>query len=85
MELRFVGNGQDTRLTGPSHPIHTYARYVRFLRFSFLILIGCFVTLEGMKIKSVTPMHHAMSMDSPAVAAGGGLAVGGCRDAEQGL
>jgi hypothetical protein len=25
---------------------------------SFLILIGCFATLEGMKIKSVTPMHH---------------------------
>ena len=30
----------------------------------FLILIGCFVTLEGMKIKSVTPMHHLMIMVS---------------------
>ena len=34
---------------------------------------------------SVTPMHHPMSMDSPAVPAGGGLAVGRCRNAEQGL
>jgi hypothetical protein len=31
------------------------ARYVQLVRFSFLILIGRFVTLEGMKIKSVTP------------------------------
>jgi hypothetical protein len=60
-------------------------RYARFVRFWFLILIGRFATLEGMKIKSVTPMHHAMSMDSPAVAAGGGLALGGCRNLEQGL
>jgi hypothetical protein len=32
---------------GPSHLIHTYARYARFVRFSFLILIGRFVTLES--------------------------------------
>jgi hypothetical protein len=50
--------------------------------FSLLILIGRFVTLEAMKIKSVTPMHHPMSMDSPAVPAGGGLALGGCHDPE---
>jgi len=37
-----------------------------YIRFSFLILIGRFVTLEGMKIKSVTPMHHPMSMGSSA-------------------
>jgi hypothetical protein len=43
------------------------ARYVRFVRFLFLILIGRFVTLEGMKIKSVTPMHHPMSMGRAAV------------------
>ena len=42
-------------------------RYVRLVRFSFLILIVRFVTLEGMKIKSVTPMHHPMSMVSSAV------------------
>ena len=29
-------------------------------------------------------MHHAMSMDSPAVPAGGGLALGRCRNAKQG-
>jgi hypothetical protein len=39
-------------------------RYARFLRFSFLILICRFVTLEGMKIKSATPMHHLMIMVS---------------------
>jgi hypothetical protein len=44
---------------------------------SFLILIGRFVTLEGMKIKSVTPMHHLDDHGNPA-AAGGGLAGGGC-------
>ena len=32
------------------------SRYIRLVRFSFLILIGRFVTLEGMEInKSVTP------------------------------
>jgi hypothetical protein len=36
----------------------------RFVRFSFLILIGLFVTLEGMKIKSVTPIHHLTLMVS---------------------
>jgi len=40
-----------------------------YIRFSFLILIGRFVTLEGMKIKSVTPMHHLMSMGSSATPA----------------
>jgi hypothetical protein len=40
------------------------SRYIRLVRFSFLILIGRFVTLEGMKIKSVTPLHHPMSMGS---------------------
>src|SRR5206468_2423593 len=61
------GTTRTSRLNGKlSHLIHTYARYVRFIRFSFLILIGCFVTLEGMKIKSVTPMHHPMSMGSSA-------------------
>ena len=49
---------QTTSSPGPGHLIHTYACYVRFVRFSFLILIGRFVTLEGMKIKSVTPTHH---------------------------
>jgi hypothetical protein len=43
--------------------------YVRLVRFSFLILIGRFVTLEGMKIKSVTPMHHQMIMVSSATSA----------------
>jgi len=43
-----------------------YVRYIRLVRFSFLILIGRFVTLEGMKIKSVTPMHHQMIMVSSA-------------------
>jgi hypothetical protein len=32
-------------------------------------LIGRFVTLEGMKIKSVTPMHHLMIMGSSATLA----------------
>jgi hypothetical protein len=31
--------------------------YIRLVRFSFLILIGRFATLEGMKIKSVRPLH----------------------------
>ena len=34
---------------------------------------------------TVTPMHHPMSMGSCAVTSGGGLAVGGCRNPEQGL
>jgi hypothetical protein len=58
--------------------------YAHYIRFSFLIMIGRFVTLDGMKVKSVTPMHHLMIMVSSA-AAGAGLAGGGCRDAEQGL
>src|SRR5215813_7523060 len=33
---------------------------------SFLILIACFATLEGVRIKSVIPMHHQMSMGSAA-------------------
>jgi len=45
------------------------SRYIRLVRFSFLILIGRFVTLEGMKIKSVTPMHHQMIMVSSATPA----------------
>ncbi|HZI77350.1 MAG TPA: hypothetical protein VFD73_25575, partial [Gemmatimonadales bacterium] len=45
------------------------SRYVRLTAFSFLILIGRFVTLEGMKIRSVTPMHHLMCMGSPATPA----------------
>jgi hypothetical protein len=52
---------------------------------SFLILIGHFATLEGMKIKSVTPMHHLMIMGSSAAPAGDGLAGGSCRHPEQGL
>jgi hypothetical protein len=36
--------------------------FIRLVRFSFLILIGRFVTLEGVKIKSVTPVHHQMIM-----------------------
>jgi len=40
--------------------------FIRLARFSFLILIGRFVTLEGVKIKSVTPMHHLMIMVSSA-------------------
>jgi hypothetical protein len=36
------------------------------VRFSFLILIGRFATLAGMKIKSVTPLHHPMNMGSSA-------------------
>jgi len=35
-----------------------YVRYVLLVHSSFLILITRFATLEGMKIKSVTPMHH---------------------------
>jgi hypothetical protein len=34
------------------------ARYIRLVLFSFLILVGRFATLDGMKVKSVTPMHH---------------------------
>jgi hypothetical protein len=34
----------------------------------FLILIGCFATLEGMKIKSAAPMHHLMIMVSSVLA-----------------
>jgi hypothetical protein len=37
---------------------------LRLARFSFPILIGRFATLEGMKIKSVIPMHHPMNMGS---------------------
>jgi hypothetical protein len=66
---------------------------IRWHRTLFLLLPTCFVSdldrpfchPEVMVSLSVTPMHHAMSMDHPAVPAGGGLAVGGCRDAEQGL
>jgi hypothetical protein len=47
------------------------SRYIRLVRFSFLILIGRFVTLKGMKIKSVTPMHHLMCMGSSATPAPG--------------
>jgi hypothetical protein len=39
---------------------------------------GCMIA------KRITPMHHVMSMGSPAPA-GGGLAGGGRRDAEQGI
>jgi hypothetical protein len=60
------------------------ARYIRLVLFSFLILVGRFATLDGMKVKSVTPMHHVMSMESPAPA-GGGLAGGGRSDVEQGV
>jgi hypothetical protein len=42
------------------------SRYIRLVRFSFLILIGRFATLEGMKIEGVTPMHHPMCMGSSA-------------------
>jgi hypothetical protein len=31
---------------------------LRLNAFSFLIMIASFATLEGMKIKSTTPMHH---------------------------
>jgi hypothetical protein len=51
---------------------------------SFLILIARFAILKH-DLKSVTPMHHAMSMGSRATSAGAGLAGGGRRDAEQGL
>jgi hypothetical protein len=61
------------------------SRYIRLVRFSFLILIGRFATLEGMQIKSVTPMHHLTIVVSSAAPAGGGLALGGYRDPEQGL
>jgi len=62
-----------------------YVRYVLLVHSSFLILITRFATLEGMKIKSVTPMHLAMSMGNSATSAGGGLASGGSHDAEQGV
>jgi hypothetical protein len=58
--------------------------YIRLVRFSFLILIAPFATLEGMKIKSVTPMHHQMIMVSSAAPADGGLAGSSCRHPEQG-
>ena len=49
----------------PARACHPFTvRYVRFVLFSFLILIGCFVTLEGMEIKSVTRIHHLMIMVS---------------------
>jgi len=35
----------------------------------FLILIASFATLEGVKVKSVTPMHHLMIMGSSATPA----------------
>jgi hypothetical protein len=38
----------------------------RLAHFLFLILIARFATLEGMKIKSVTPTHHQMIMVSSA-------------------
>jgi hypothetical protein len=50
-----------------NHNVHArlvMSRYIRFVRFSFLILIGRSATLEGMKIKSVTPMHHLTIMVS---------------------
>jgi hypothetical protein len=50
----------------PIRPRSRVFRYVRLVRFSFLILIGHFVTLEGMKIQSVTPVHHQMIMVSSA-------------------
>jgi hypothetical protein len=53
------------------HACLVTSRYIRLVRFSFLILIGRFVTLESMKIKSVTPMHHLMIMGNPAPAGGG--------------
>jgi hypothetical protein len=67
-----VGRGAVTAATGHDHAAgrdaipadsprpraSRYVRYIRLVRFSFLILIGRFVTLEGMKIKSVTPRHH---------------------------
>jgi hypothetical protein len=37
-----------------------------FSPFLFLILIGCFATLDGMKVKSVTPMHHVTIVVSSA-------------------
>jgi hypothetical protein len=55
---------QRTSMPSPARTIRI--PFVRLVRFSFLILIGRFVTLEGMKIKSVTPMHHPMSMGSSA-------------------
>jgi hypothetical protein len=58
--LRHAGNGSDSLAKDTA---------AGFVRFSFLILIGRFVTLEGMKIKSVTPMHHPMSMGSSATPA----------------
>jgi hypothetical protein len=57
--------------------------------FSFLILIGRFVTLEAvivswlsMIVSGSTPMHYPMSMGSSAAAAGGGLAGGSRGDPE---
>jgi hypothetical protein len=38
----------------------------------FLILIAGFATIEGMKIKSVTPMHHLTIVGSSAALLGGG-------------
>jgi hypothetical protein len=46
---------------------------VRLIPFSFLILIAGFATLDGMKFKSVTPVHHVMIMVNAATAAGPGV------------
>ena len=58
--LNFLGTG------------HGYAtgfgtsRYVLLVRFSFLILIGRFVTLDVWSYVTFTPMHHPMIMVSSA-------------------
>ncbi len=81
-----IGRGAVTAAIGHDHAVgrdaipadspHIHVRlvmprYIRLVRFSFLILIGRFVTLESMRIKSVTPMHHLMIMGNPAPAGGG--------------
>ena len=56
------------------HP-HRYpamVRYVRLVRFSFLILIGRFATLDAWSVSSFTPMHHLTIVVSTAAPSGGG-------------
>jgi hypothetical protein len=79
-----VGRGAVTAAIGHDHAVgrdaiscrfahanmrRVMSRYIRLVRFSFLILIGRFATLECMKIKGVTPMHHQMCMGSSATPA----------------
>jgi hypothetical protein len=46
-------------------PFSNLAHYVRLARFSFLILIGRFVTLESWLVRAPHPCTHLMIMENP--------------------